>query len=1026
MAASSSTNEVTVRRLSSLISSLWTKVKGLFKTEDSKGVEFIRGTWSAATATWTGVTKDSTLVDGKQILLFLPFAGASNVTLNLTLAGGTTTGAKNCYWSGTARLSTQCPQYAIIGMVYRSSHQIGSTTYSGWWVTDMNTTYSVTNQSEIDAGTSTSSRLITPKLLHDSLVKYTKELPLLVDYDFNTFCDSTQVNRIRINYGTTGKHAPFESGECLLFTVIDSSEGGGYQYALTSDYRLGCRMRYISMDGTPEDTWGTIPFAVGTDLKLDHDNYGMISVNTTGTIPSTAQHAFVEGEGTTATYNAAHAEGYGTTAGSYNAHAEGNGTTASGSSSHAEGTSTTATHDSSHAEGRSTKALGTQSHSEGYSTVTVSDSAHAEGSLTMAIGISSHAEGGASMALGKDAHAEGYTPNGYLTTELQGAASRGTSTLSVGGTIPSIRPLYAIVYDRAPRDNGTMFREVHFVSDVIGNTVYINDSLSQSYPSGTSVIITGRGAIGIASHSEGEGTLAGDADAHAEGYMTTVFNACGHAEGSGTLAGYCAHSEGLNTKAGGAYSHSEGHSVLACGEMAHAEGFGRYNLNVTPAETYRPNSGLPLKIADADSSWIDRYLFIPKLSSKTYRILDVLGTDVVLSPTPDFTILMGTPMLMCGDGISIGTASHSEGMYCNALVDAAHAEGVGTISASIGMHAAGQYNSTIGGHARVTGWGSGADNRVDIERLDTAGVLWTKGGFQSTLQNGYGFIASGTGTSQAYVGFRAQNTTTGKKVSLEVNSNGQTRGLWDNDAGWWSYLDNNNKAFFKGTADVATMVTDYAKPTQYINIGWDGDAVASPTHFAVYTTVSGSSCIRSIKDCTLANARAAILNTNQIMLPTASDTSEGYLGVQAKTSDSKVNKTYLDATSDKAGVYVNYKTGSFADWILYNDGTNTRLKGPSGIVIMRSDGKAGRCSCGRISLSSDGEKGMIITTTSTTVGSGLTCTQGDILIYVNSGSSAVTLSYTNANGASATHSLAAGSAKAFISTRSSGDRFAGF
>ena len=57
--------------------------------------EFIRGTQTAATGAWTGVTEDEELYDGKEILYFLPFNGSGNATLNLTLAGGGTTGAKN-------------------------------------------------------------------------------------------------------------------------------------------------------------------------------------------------------------------------------------------------------------------------------------------------------------------------------------------------------------------------------------------------------------------------------------------------------------------------------------------------------------------------------------------------------------------------------------------------------------------------------------------------------------------------------------------------------------------------------------------------------------------------------------------------------------------------------------------------------------------------------------------------------------------------------------------------------------------
>ena len=103
--------------------------------EDAYGrVEYIRGTWASATNVWTGVTTDPVLYDGKKIVLFFPYGGnSSNATLNLTLSGGGTTGAKNVYFNSTTRCTTHYGQYAHVEFVYHSSMQIGSSTYEGWW-----------------------------------------------------------------------------------------------------------------------------------------------------------------------------------------------------------------------------------------------------------------------------------------------------------------------------------------------------------------------------------------------------------------------------------------------------------------------------------------------------------------------------------------------------------------------------------------------------------------------------------------------------------------------------------------------------------------------------------------------------------------------------------------------------------------------------------------------------------------------------------------------------------------------------
>ena len=110
-------------------------VKGTIRQNDVPvDYEFIRGTWAAATNALTGVTKDSALYEGKKIILFYPYAAnSSNATLNLTLADGTTTGAKNCYYNSTTRLTTHYGQYAQVEMIYHENFDIGGTNYTGWW-----------------------------------------------------------------------------------------------------------------------------------------------------------------------------------------------------------------------------------------------------------------------------------------------------------------------------------------------------------------------------------------------------------------------------------------------------------------------------------------------------------------------------------------------------------------------------------------------------------------------------------------------------------------------------------------------------------------------------------------------------------------------------------------------------------------------------------------------------------------------------------------------------------------------------
>lgn len=90
---------------------------------DALQPELIVGTHgTTATATWTGTSTVLTEIKaGTRIQYKLSSAGASNVTLNLTLKGGTTTGAKPVYFLNTTRLGTQYGVNAIVDLIYDGS-----------------------------------------------------------------------------------------------------------------------------------------------------------------------------------------------------------------------------------------------------------------------------------------------------------------------------------------------------------------------------------------------------------------------------------------------------------------------------------------------------------------------------------------------------------------------------------------------------------------------------------------------------------------------------------------------------------------------------------------------------------------------------------------------------------------------------------------------------------------------------------------------------------------------------------------
>lgn len=115
---------------------------------NNQDVEYVVSTHTSSTSTWTGTcSKLRKLEAGTKIYYRLnQDPTTTDVTLNLTLADSTTTGAKNVYFGGT-RLKNQYPKYAVIGMVYDGSNWIVINQY-----TNTNTVYTHPN-SGVTAGT---------------------------------------------------------------------------------------------------------------------------------------------------------------------------------------------------------------------------------------------------------------------------------------------------------------------------------------------------------------------------------------------------------------------------------------------------------------------------------------------------------------------------------------------------------------------------------------------------------------------------------------------------------------------------------------------------------------------------------------------------------------------------------------------------------------------------------------------------------------------------------------------------------
>lgn len=108
------------------------------------------GTQSAATNVWLGSIDIPGLYDGLTIVYHLPYASTGNVTLNLTLSGGTTTGAIDCYFDSN-KLSNQFTAGVDVILTYWSAGSIsinGVTTNSNRWIAQVNDNYKELTQEQ--------------------------------------------------------------------------------------------------------------------------------------------------------------------------------------------------------------------------------------------------------------------------------------------------------------------------------------------------------------------------------------------------------------------------------------------------------------------------------------------------------------------------------------------------------------------------------------------------------------------------------------------------------------------------------------------------------------------------------------------------------------------------------------------------------------------------------------------------------------------------------------------------------------
>lgn len=314
-------------------------------------------------------------------------------------------------------------------------------------------TYSSMTQTEASSGTSTTGRVISAKVLHDTIEELDDNTTYTISVSGHTLtltpssgtAQSVTIPDNDTKYGLSiSGHTVslVEGGTGTQVTVPDEnttytigvsghtltltpSTGTGQSVTLPdTTYTLsisGDTLTLTPSSGTAQSV--TIPSLKYTKDAPDNGSLrGNVVQNDVTNNVANGGYSLAEGAGTTASgmyshsegwhaksqATASHAEGYNTTASGAYSHAEGWDSTSSGQSSHAEGSNTTSSGGNSHAEGHYTEASYTAAHAEGYYTKATRYASHAEGSNTTAGGQSSHAEGEYTTASGEASHAEGY------------------------------------------------------------------------------------------------------------------------------------------------------------------------------------------------------------------------------------------------------------------------------------------------------------------------------------------------------------------------------------------------------------------------------------------------------------------------------------------------------------------------------------------------------------------------------------------------------------------------------------------
>lgn len=199
---------------------------------------------------------------------------------------------------------------------------------------------------------------------------------------------------------------------------------------------------------------------------------------------------------------------------------------------------------------------------------------------------------------------------------------------------------------------------------------------------------------------------------------------------------------------------------------------------------------------------------------------------------------------------------------------------------------------------------SDMDYSARMEVVDAGGTIELKSGGRNQSTDNPRFRIIGNTTARSS-DFWLINNATGQQIALSLGGNGQHRGLWDIAISYWCYIDSANKAWFKGTADMAnadngnnSLLISYPHTKDYI-ISGSATATIYLDETLNKTRIHPLFWLIAIQSYTTSSG--ALYGTKLIYVKGNSSSMTEYSG-------NTVTGTNV-ATSTNAGFTINYYTG---------------------------------------------------------------------------------------------------------------------